>query len=106
VAVNCCVLPKVIEVFAGVTDIDTGAATVSVVEPLIGLVGSGLIIGRAGLTPVGGANGVIGTQVAVIVVLPPETLLTSPRALIVATPGADDPQATEVVRFCVLPLLK
>jgi hypothetical protein len=40
----------------------------------------------------------------VIVVLPGETLLARPAAVIVATPGADEPQATEAVRFCVLPL--
>jgi hypothetical protein len=46
------------------------------------------------------------TQVAVIVVMPTETLLARPAALIVATPGADEPHWTEAVRFWVLPPLK
>jgi hypothetical protein len=40
-----------------------------------------------------------------MIVLPAERLLAKPAALIVATPGAEELQATEAVRFCVLPLL-
>jgi hypothetical protein len=82
------------------------AVTVSVVEPLRGLFGGLLIIGVPRVAPVARPNGVIVTQVAVIVVLPGETLLASPAALIVATPGADEAQTTQAVRFWVLPLLK
>jgi hypothetical protein len=83
-----------------------GAVTVSVVEPLIGLIGGRLIIGVAGVTPVARPNGVAVTKVATIVVLPGETLLARPAAVIVATPGADEFHRTEAVRFCVLPPLK
>jgi hypothetical protein len=121
VAVNCCVLPAAIEGFAGVTAIDTskGAVTVSVVEPLILLGGGagdggggGLTIGVPGVTRVarppkgweGGDGGVVVTNVAMTIVLPAETLLARPAALIVATLGADELQATAAVRFSVLPL--
>ena len=86
--------------------VGTGAVTVSVVEPLIGLFGGLRIIGVPGVTPVARPNGVIVTKVAAIVVLPGETLLASPAALIVATPRADELHRTEAVRFWVLPLLK
>jgi hypothetical protein len=59
-----------------------------------------------GVTPVAGANGLTVTKVAVIVVLPGETLVATPAVLIVATPGADEFHRTDVVRFSVLPLLK
>jgi hypothetical protein len=108
VAVNCCVVPAAIEGFPGSTAIDTstGAVTVTVVEPLIGLIGGLVIIGVSGVTPVATPNGVIVTKVAAIVVLPSETLVASPLALIVVTPGADELHMTEAVRFWVLPLLK
>jgi len=79
VAVNCCVPPFAIEGFAGVTAIDTSTAvTVNGVDPLI--------------LP----------SVAWIVVLPVNTPLARPVALIVATDVLLDPQVTELVRFCVL----
>jgi hypothetical protein len=81
VAVNCCVVPMAMEGFAGVTAIDTsaGAVTVSVVEP------------------------VILPSVALIVDVPVFTPFAKPPAVIVATPGAEDPHVTVLVRFCVLP---
>jgi hypothetical protein len=120
VAVNCCVLPAAIEGFAGVTAIEmsVGAVTVSVVEPLIVLGGGagdggggGLIIGVPGVVPLGGPAGrwggvgLVVAKVAMMIVLPAETLLARPAALIVATPGAEELQVTEAVRFSVLPLL-
>src|SRR5208282_3336857 len=113
VAVNCWVVPAEAEGFAGVTAIETsvGAVTVSVVEPLIPLV-VGLTIGGAPVvTPVGRTPGrwVVGAvavaKVAMITGLPAETPLARPAAVIVATPGAEELQATEAVRFWVLPLL-
>jgi hypothetical protein len=76
------------------------------VEPLIGAGGGLLIIGVPGVPPLAGPNGVTVKKVAVIVMLPAATLLARPAALIVATPGADEFQRTEAVRFCLLPFLK
>jgi hypothetical protein len=86
----------------------TGAVSVTVkeVEPLTELVGGLTTIGVPGVTPAAGANGVAVTKVAMIVVLPSETLLARPAAVIVATPGTEELQVTEVVRFSVLPFLK
>ena len=80
---NCCVVPAAMEVFAGVTAIDTstGAVTVSVVEPVILL------------------------SAAVIVEAPVFTAFAKPPAAIVATLGADEPHVAVLVRFCVLPSL-
>jgi hypothetical protein len=55
--------------------------------------------GGPGVTTVAGPDGVIVTKVAVIVVLPGDTLLASPAVLIVATPDADELHRTEAVRF-------
>jgi len=81
------------------------ALTVNVIEPLIGLVGGLTIIGVPGVTGVAGPNGVAVSQVAAIAVVPGETPLARPVALIVATPGADEFHKTEAVRFSVKPLL-
>ena len=83
VAVNCCVANTMIKAFAGVTVIDSNAGPVTerVVEPRIEF------------------------KAAAIVVPPGETLVASPAALIVATPGADELHAAVLVRFCVLPSL-
>jgi hypothetical protein len=111
--VNCCVVPAAIDGFAGVTAIETrvGAVTVSVVDPLMPLV-VGLTMGGAPVvTPVAAPPGrrvggaVAVAKVAMIVGLPAETPLARPAAVIVATPGAEELQATPAVRFCVLPLL-
>src|SRR5208282_4375088 len=113
VAVNCCVAPAAIEAFAGVTAIETsvGAVTVSVVEPLRLLV-VGLTMGGAPVfTPVDGPPGrrvggaAAVAKVAMMLGLPAATPVARPAAVIVATPGAEELQATEAVRFCVLPSL-
>jgi len=79
VAVNCCVTPLAIEVFAGVTAIDTSVAvTVRFVEPLI------------------------EPEVAMIVVLPVPAPVASPALVIVATEVLVELQVTILVRFCVL----
>ena len=110
---NCCVPPAAIEGFAGVTAIETsvGAVTVSVVEPLMPLV-VGLTMGGAPVvTPVAGPPGrcvggaVAVATVAMIVGLPAERPLARPAGVIVATPGAEELQATDAVRVWVLPLL-
>ena len=77
VAVNCSVVPALIEGLAGVTAIDTNVAavTVSVVEPLI------------------------EPEVAVIVVLPCVEPVASPAALIVATLVVPELHVTVEVRF-------
>ena len=82
-AVNCCVVPTAIEGLAGITAMETstGAVTVSVVEPLT------------------------DPKVATIVVLPWETLLANPAALIMATLAEVELHTTEAVRFCMLPSL-
>src|SRR5208282_648568 len=107
------VVPATMEGFAGVTAIETrvGAVTVSVVEPLIPLV-VGLTIGGAPVvTPVAGPPGrwvggaVAVAKVATMLGLRAERPLARPAAVIVATSGAEELQATEDVRFCVLPLL-
>ncbi len=76
-AVNCSVVPALIEGPAGVTAIDTNVAavTVSVVEPLI------------------------EPDVAVIVVLPCATLVARPAAPIVATLVVPELHVTVPVRF-------
>ncbi len=83
VAVNCSVVPALIEGLAGVTAIDTkvAAVTVSEVEPLI------------------------EPDVAVIVVLPCATLVANPAALIVATLVVPELHVTVAVKFCVVLLL-
>src|SRR5208282_1823404 len=82
------------------------AVAVNVVEPLIGLGGGLLMIGVPGVTPVAWRNGTAVTKVAVIVVLPAAMLVPRRAAFIVATPGAEEVQRTEDVRFCVVPFLK
>ena len=83
---NCCVVPRVIEGFAGVTAIETSApVTVSAVEPVI--LPLALVI------------------VAVIVEMPVVTPVARPAWVIVATPGVDELHAAVLVRFCVLPSL-
>lgn len=83
VAANCCVVPLPIDGFAGVTAIDTraGVPTVRIVEPLV--------------VP----------KVAVMVVCPAATLEAKPALLIVAVPATDEPHVTELVKFCVPPVL-
>ena len=79
VAVNCCVAPLLIELFAGVTVIDVSvAATAKFVEPLI------------------------EPEVAEIVVLPVLAPVASPPLVIVAAAVFVEPHVTELVRFCVL----
>ena len=80
-ALNCCVLPLAIEGFAGVTAIDTNAATptVRVVLPV---------------TP---------AELALIVDVPFATAVAMPPAAMVATPLFDEVQVTESVRFDVDP---
>ena len=82
-AVNCCVAPLLMDVFAGVTAMDssTGGVTVRPVEPLI------------------------EPEVAMIVVLPVPAPAASPALVIVATEVLLELQVTEPVRFCVLLLL-
>lgn len=79
VAVNCCVAFFAIEGFAGVTAIDTnvGAVTVSVVDP------------------------VTLPETALIVLVPADTPVANPPALIVATLVVTELQVTEPVKFCV-----
>ena len=47
----------------------------------------------------------IVAEVAVIVVLPWPTVEAKPEPLTPATPGEDEVQVTEFVRFCVLPFV-
>jgi hypothetical protein len=81
VAVNCLVVPLVIEGFAGVTAIDTSvgavAATVRVVEPLT------------------------APEAALIVLVPAATPVAKPPALIVATLVVCEVHVAVLVRFCV-----
>ena len=83
-AVNCRVVPSAMLGLVGVTDMDTRVAgvTVSVVDPYI--------------LP----------DVAVIVVEPAAAGVARPlepdTLLMVATPPADEPQVTAVVRSCVV----
>ena len=81
VAVNCCVAPLAIDGFAGATAIDTRVAvpTASVVLPV---------------TPV---------KTALISAVPRPTPVANPALLTVATPVFEELQATEVVRFFVVP---
>ena len=83
VAANCWVKPAATDGEAGVTEIDTNTAavTVSVAEPLI--------------VP----------DFAVMVVLPFATLVANPLLLIVAIDFADDVHAALLVSVCVVPLL-
>jgi hypothetical protein len=82
VAVNCCVNPRAIVGFAGVTAIDTSAVvTVRLAAPLM------------------------EPEVACIVVLPLATALATPAALIVATAMFVELHVTELVRLDVLPSL-
>ena len=80
VAVNCCVAPLEMDGFAGVTaiDINVGAVTVRLVEPLI------------------------EPEIAWIVALPVLTPVARPPPVIVATVEFSEVQVTELVRFCVL----
>ena len=77
VAVNCCALPSGMEGLVGVTAIETnaGAVTISIIDPLI--------------VP----------DFAWIVVLPCEELDAKPNPFMLATPGADELQATVLVTF-------
>ena len=79
-AVNCNCWPAAIEGLAGVTAMETrvAAVTVRLVEPLI------------------------DPEVALIMVLPAATAVARP-ALTVATEGALEVQAAELVRFWWLP---
>ena len=81
VAVNCLVVPLVIEGFAGVTAIDTNvgavAVTVRVVEPLT------------------------APEAALIVLVPAATPVAKPPALIVATLVVCEVHVAVLVRFCV-----
>ena len=81
VAVNCCVVPSGMEGIAGVTEIETSVAgvTVRVVEPAI--------------TP----------RVAVTLVLPAETADATPTLFTVATAEFAVVQEAELVTSCVLP---
>jgi len=78
------VVPRANDPFAGVTAIETNIAcpTVSVAEPAT--------------VP----------KVAVIEALPTASPLANPPAPTPATDDDDELQVTELVRFCVLPLLK
>ena len=84
IALNCCAVPLAMLGIAGMTAMDTRVApvTVNVVAPEM------------------------PPNVAVIVVLPAADELANPREaaalLTVATPGLEEPQVTEVVRFCVV----
>jgi hypothetical protein len=82
-ALNCWVVPRAADEFAGVTAIESNAAgfTVSVVDP------------------------VTAPEVALIVVVPDATALAKPALLMVATFVAVDFQVAELVRFLVLPSL-
>jgi hypothetical protein len=83
VAANCWVKPAATDGEAGVTEIDTNTAavTVSVAEPLI--------------VP----------EVAVMVALPCVRLVDSPLLLTVATEVADEVHVAVLVNVCVVPLL-
>jgi hypothetical protein len=82
-AVNCSVPPALIVAGDGLTliAVATGAVNVSKVEPLI------------------------DPTVALIVVVPSATSVASPSLTMVATPGFEELQVTELVKFCVLPSL-
>ena len=75
--------------FAGVTviNVSTGAVTVSVLVPMIGVP-------------------VVGVYVAVIVVLPATRPLASPAVLIDASVGTDEDHVTPLVRAVCVPLLR
>src|SRR5262249_37801957 len=81
VAANCCVRPAATEAFAGVTLMDT----------------------TAGPDTVRAAERVTEPDDAVMVALPTPIVVTNPAALMVATAGLPEAQATVPVRFCVLP---
>jgi hypothetical protein len=83
VAVYCWVAPAVRKASTGATVIDcsVGATTVSVVEPET------------------------EPRVAMIVVVPVATVLARPPALMVAALVLLELQVTELVMFCVVPLL-
>jgi hypothetical protein len=76
-------LPAATDGVAGVTEIavKTAAVTDKVAEPL--------------MLP----------EVAVMVAVPEATLVARPPLFIVAIPVADETHLTELLRFCVLPLL-
>ena len=84
VAVNCSVAPFVILGFAGVTAIDdsVGPVTLRMVEP------------------------VTAPDIAWIIDMPAPTAVARPVEEIVATAGVAEDQATELLRFWVLPSLK
>lgn len=101
-AVNCLVVPFAIDGVAGVTEMETSVAdvTVNVVEPLTPLVGSVAVIV------------VVPIAMDVAKPLEPAALLTTtfgePVALeiallIVAAPVLDELHVTAVVRSCVVP---
>lgn len=82
VAVNCCVVPTGAEELDGVTDIDKRAGVTERVTELA-----------------------IAPTFALIVLTPWARPLVSPVAVTVATFLLDDVHVTEVVKFCVVPLL-
>jgi hypothetical protein len=81
--VNCCVSPAGIVAPPGVTDkeVNTGAKTVNVAEPLI------------------------APELAAMNAVPWATLVANPPLLIVAIDVAEEVQVAVPVRFCVVPLL-
>jgi hypothetical protein len=83
VAVNCCVVPALIEGFAGVTAIETrvAAVTVNVVEA------------------------VTLPTVALMLELPTPVVVARPVALMVATPGTDELHIAVLVRSRGFPSL-
>jgi hypothetical protein len=80
---NCRLVPFAIDAVAGVTEreVNTGRVTVNAAEPLI--------------VP----------EAAVIIVPPGATALAIPPVFTVATEVTDELHCTDMVRFCVLPLL-
>lgn len=81
VAVNCCDVPRGIEGIAGVTEIDTRVAAVTVIF----------------------VDPAIGPDAAVTPVLPIATLEATPAVLTVAIEWFAVVQVAAVVRSCVLP---
>jgi len=82
VAVNFCVLPGAMDAVVGVTAIDFGSATVSVVDPE--------------MLP----------SAAVMLVLPAPTPVASPPAVVVATVVCVELHVTNGVRVCKLPFVR
>ena len=78
---NACAVPRANDAFAGVTAIETSAGwlTASAADP------------------------VIEPELAVIVAFPIPVPVANPVVSMLATPGAEEVQLTELVRSCVLP---